>query len=290
MKTSVKTIAISTLCLGTMLQLALATTVFTEDFTGDTSLGSAFTSTVNTGVTTAVSTTEGYTAPSAVLSDTSTANAGTLSVTGNNWSTFNTSTGAEKTFQVSFDWKVASSFSSAASTMRFNIVLGGTTPTTVNIGFGHSTIGGTDTNYFYAAGGSTGVTPSATYAIGYNGTSFENGFNFGTYSSSTDTNNSTNGNYYHFLLSYEDQATTALLTVTNNADLSQTTTYTITGLTATSVANTSGRLIALLSGNGGTGVSYIDNLNVSVVPEPSAFALVSLGGTALLALHKRRSR
>ncbi len=290
MKISFKIIALSTFCLGTMLQFGRSTTIFTEDFTGDTSLGSAFTSTVNTGITADVSTIDGYTAPSAFLSDTSTVNSGTLSVAGNNWSAFNTATGAEKTFQVAFDWKVASSLSTAASTMRVNIVLGGTTPTTVNIGFGHSTISGINTNYFYAAGGSTGVTPSATYAIGYDGTSFANGFNFGTYSSTTDTDNDTNGNYYHFLLSYEDQATTALLTVTNNADLSETTTYTITGLTATSVANTSGRLISLLSGNSGTGVSYIDNINVSVVPEPSTLALISMSGIALLTLRRRHTR
>ncbi|MBN8707985.1 MAG: PEP-CTERM sorting domain-containing protein [Verrucomicrobia bacterium] len=265
-----------------------AAVVFSEDFTGDTSLSSAFTVGSGAGVTVGVSTDQGNPAPSLTIADASTANSGSATVYGNNWSAFNTATGSNKVFEVAFDWRIDSSISSSASTLRFNVSLGGTTATTVNIGFGHAVIGGTDTNILYAAGGTSGATPSSSNAIGYTGSSFLSGFNFGAYSSSTATNNSTGGDYYHFTLTYVDQATSAQLNVYNISDPSQTATVTISGITATSVANTSGRYIQSLSGQSGTGVSYVDNIVVSVIPEPSTTALAVAGAALGLFLVRRR--
>lgn len=271
-----------------LLTDAQAAVVFSEDFTGDTTLPGTFTVGAGTGVTVGVSTDQGNPAPSLAIADTSTANSGSATVYGNNWSAFNTASGVNNVFEVSFDWRIDSSISSGASTLRFNISLGGTTATTVNIGFGHASVGGTDTNFFYAAGGTSGAAPSASNAIGYTGSSFLSGFNFGTYSSSTATNNSTGGDYYHFTLTYVDQATTALLSVYNTSNPAETAAFTITGLTATSVSNTSGRYIQALSGQSGTGTAYVDNIAVAAIPEPSTAAL-AIASTALgLLLLKRR--
>jgi hypothetical protein len=263
--------------------------VYSEDFTGLTTLPSAFTVGSNTGVTLGVSTVEGNPAPSLVINDTSTANSGSATVYGNNWSSFSTASGVNNIFQVSFDWRIDSSLSSGASTLRFNISLGGTTATSVNIGFGHASISGTDTNFFYAAGGTSGATPSASNAIGYNGTSFLSGFNLGTYSSTTATNNNTGGDYFRFTLNYTDQASTALLSVFNTSDPSQSATFTVTGITPTSVSNTSGRYIQALSGQSGTGTAYVDNLVVATVPEPSTLALTMACAAGFFFVSRRRS-
>ncbi len=264
--------------------------VYSEDFTDLTTLPSAFTVGSNTGVTVGVSVDEGNLAPSLTINDSSTSFGGSATVYGNNWSAFNTATGPDKTFQVSFDWRIDSSLSTGAATLRFNISLGGTTATTVNIGFGHAIVDSINTNFFYAAGGTSGATPSSANAIGYNGTSFLPGFNFGTYST-TATENNTDGDYFRFALSYTDQSSTASLSVFNTSDPSQTATFTITGITPTSVSNTTGRYIQALSGQSGTGVAYVDNLVVSIVPEPSAFALL-IGCTAFyfVTLRKRTSK
>ncbi|MDP0497040.1 MAG: hypothetical protein Q7Q73_12630 [Verrucomicrobiota bacterium JB024] len=269
-------------------------TVYSEDFTGQTSLSSDFTVTTQPGVTYGVSTTEGNPAPSMSLVDTG-SSYGSAYVQGSHWNSFGTGNPGEHIFQVSWDWRVDASTSAIGSnsTMRFNLSLSatGATGSKISVGFGHATINGTDTNFFYAGGASAAPFPSSANAIGFNGTTLDDGFNFGAYST-TGSENNTDGNYYRFTLTYADNATTAELTVYNTADESQSATVTITGLTPTSVYNTNGRSFEVVAGGAGTGTSYFDNIELAAIPEISStsamFAMASLLTCWLF--KRRRSR
>lgn len=268
-----------------------ASVVYNENFTGETSPDSAFELTTASGVSYSVSTTLGNPASSLLLSDTSSSNGGLAKVTGTNWSSFNTASAGQETFQVSFDWNITSMTSSvgSTSTMRFNLSLatGATTASTISIGFGHASIGGTDTNFFFAQGAGTSPTPSASNAIGWNGSSWASGFNFGAYSA-TSTDNDTGG-YYHFVITYDNNATIAGIQITNASDSLQTTSFAVSGLTSTSVANTSGRSLQFIAPGTGQGEAYFDNIVVETIPEPGStvFLLVGLSAFGLAAVSRK---
>lgn len=264
-----------------------AAVVYSQDFTGLSSLPAGYVVTAGAGTSAAVSASVGAPSPSMILSDGNNPNSFNVGIPGatNGWSTFTTANVTTNTFKVDFDWNIESSLSSGAANFRANVNLGGSVATTATIGFGRNTVNSTITNFFYA--GVNNPSAASTNAIGWNGSSWESGFNFGTYDGTTAANNTTGG-FYHFSFSYVDQATTAQLVVTNINTPSQTANFTITGLGAATV--TQARRIDFLSGTSQTGaVGYIDNIVVSAVPEPSAALLVALGLGGVLALRSRRN-
>lgn len=268
-----------------------AVPIYSENFTGLTSLPAAF-ATTGTDVSFGVSPTQGNGAPSLSLLDASTSGSGSALVNGTNWAAFDTSTGPS-TFRTSFDWRVDSSSSAigGAATTRFTLRLdsGASTASAITIGFGHATVSSTDTNFFYAQGASAAPLPSSSNAIGLLGGAFASGFNFGAYDGTTAANNNTGGTFYRFTVDYEDNASSALINVFNVSNPSQATNFTVSGLTPTSVANTVGRSIGFVAGSSGTGTSYFDNIAISAVPEPATAPVIILGLAALLMARRFHS-
>jgi hypothetical protein len=265
-----------------------ATVIYSQDFTGLSSLPAGYAVTAPTNTSAGVSASVGNPAASMILSDGSSSGTVNVGIAGasNGWSTFTTSNATTRIFKVDFDWYIKSSLSSGAANFRFSANLGGSSATTATIGFGRALVNATNMNFFYAGAGNA-PTPSLTNAIGWNGSSWESGFNFGTYDGTNAANN-TSGGFYNFSLSYVDQATTAQLMVTSISNPWETANFTITGLGAATV--TQGRRIDFLSGTTQVGAEgYIDNIVVSAVPEPSAALLVALGLGVVLALRSRRN-
>jgi hypothetical protein len=264
-----------------------AQVIYSQDFTGLSSLPAGYAVTAPTNTSAGVSASVGNPAESMILSDGNSSAALNVGIAGanNGWSTFTTSNATTRIFKVDFDWYIKSSLSSGAANFRANVNLGGSGATTATIGFGRASLSGTDRNFFYA--GVNNPSAASNNAIGWNGSSWESGFDFGTYDGTTAANN-TSGGFYKFSLSYVDQATTAQLVVTSSSNPWETANFTITGLGAATV--TQGRTISFLSGTSQTGAEgYIDNIVVSAVPEPSAALLVALGLGVVLALRSRRN-
>lgn len=255
-----------------------------SDYTGNGTEDWVITEAVN--ATNTVSGSTGNPAPSMHMVDTTTSAAASGSVSMGQFAAFDTSLPGQSTIVISFDLRVDAYLSTALnSTPQFFLRDNGATRLT--IGFGRRSIADGDANsdnFLFAAAGSN-PNPDAVNAIGFTGSGWETGFDFGDYSN-TGTLNTTGGNFVRFELTYVNGATTASLLAVNGAN---STTFTLTGLTASSFSSSS----ALDSLNFSTGSSatsdvFFDNIRVEIVPEPSASLL--LGGSLLsLVLVRRRA-
>lgn len=180
-----------------------------------------------------------------------------------------------------------------ASAPRFSILSG---PSTGNvevftIGFSHAAFSGAaaggDALGFYYVNGAAGTTIDTNRGIGVNV------FNFGTYSSTTATDNDTNrggGNqFFRITLAITQGLTAVTGTIT---DLGTNTSVSIPAGAALSSAlnwgaNPTSDGFRITTGLSGTSNYDLDNISVNVVPEPSSAVLAGFGVIGLLARRRR---
>jgi hypothetical protein len=202
---------------------------------------------------------------------------------------------AGDTVTISMDLNVSSHIAAAAaSTVRLGILDGNAAngATIMTVGWGYTNIATGDPAselHFYRVGGA-GTAPTTASAIGWSGGSPVAGFDFGDYNSGSGPSNDTApigtspSAYYRIEVTLTQGSTAATGTITN-LNTSQSAGFTHTLLAPLNWGNNATDGIQLLTGLGGTGVYNMDNISVSVVPEPSG---VLLGGLALLGLARRR--
>jgi hypothetical protein len=208
---------------------------------------------------------------------------------------FNLATG--DTVTVSLDVNVSNYIAAvAASTVRLGILDGntGNGATVLLVGWGYADVDPVDTTselLFYRVRGA-GTAPSAANAIGWTGGSPAAGFDFGDYNSTSGPSNDTApigtspSAYYRISLTLTQGSTAASGSITN-LTTSQSTSWADPLALAAPLnwGNNATDGLQLLSGLGGTGVFNMDNISVSVVPEPST---ALLGGLTLLGFLRRR--
>jgi MYXO-CTERM domain-containing protein len=138
-----------------------------------------------------------------------------------------------------------------------------------------------------ATSGTSLVVPSNANAIGLNqGSGWAPGFDFGNYDPDTSLND-TNDQFYHVEVTY-DFVTGGVTGSATNVSTGESATFARTmnaGLTFTNAASA----IQLSSFSPNTTVSYFDNLEVSVTPEPSGALALLVGAGALAARQRRRT-
>lgn len=280
---------------------ASAATVWSESFDGQTDGATPFTDYNNdsvndwelinkTGATSAISAATGNAGPGLQLLDTGGENTNATARM-DHFAAFNTANAATDSLRISFDWQVSAWAASAqASAFRFGLRDGGTNR--FSIGFSRSNVDGANGSelYFFTdkSSGATG-NPTTSGAIGWNGSSWDAGAQFGDYSA-TASENGTDG-FIRFEIVYVNQSDTATISMTNGVN---TTTYLLTGVTASTFSNDGGDSFYFSSPGSGTGEAYFDNILVeaysSTIPEPSTFALLAgtLALTGATALRRRR--
>lgn len=208
--------------------------------------------------------------------------------------------------RLSFDFRV-DSLLSANSTVGPRVILRSGNATAGNgfvLGFARA---GSDLNgdgttndlNFYAApqaagsSNASGASTGGTY-IGLQSGNWVDGFNFGGYSSTTATDNNTDGHFYRFVVSYDFNTGVVVGTATNVDNPSQTTTFSITMNANIAFTATDAALIFASGSNSGTSNivasnTYFDNILVEAIPEPSA-ALLACGGLTALIGRRRRNQ
>lgn len=194
---------------------------------------------------------------------------------------FNTATNSTA-IQLSFDWRIdAWAASSNNSAFRVNL-LNNSGSTILSIGFGNSS-----SDLFFFAGTSNTTSPSKfNNAIGFDGTNWVEGFNFGPYNSANASSNNTREQFIHFTVTYFDQSTTASI-VASYGDYS--TNYTVNNITASSFSNEGNGYISFASPGSGIGEAYFDNIVLASIPEPTTTTAV-LAAIALVGAFIYRSR
>jgi hypothetical protein len=209
---------------------------------------------------------------------------------------FDTSQPDQSVLKLAFDMRIDAWSGSGANTPRVSLY-SPTAASIITIAFGRVRGDGADQtlyNTLYAnVGGSTN--PFTTTAVGYNpetGT-WNEGFAFGTHDETVSTNNTTGG-FLHFELTYINQSTTALLTVTNGEHSAS---LTIKGIAPATWNSTGGSSpsVRINAPGAGTADFYVDNFLLTVsalppsIPEPATFAALA-AAVALLAAAGRKSR
>jgi hypothetical protein len=219
--------------------------------------------------------------------DTSTAGATpNIAVFGNQFAPASYPAGTQVTLE--FDIRVNSMIAAtAASAPRLSIINANAEVFTV--GFSHaaftgSIAGGDALGFYYGTTAGANINPANGIGVST--------FNFGVYSSTTAANNDTNAgsglDFFRVTLSLTQGSTAVTGSIT---DLGTSTTVSFPGTTAlTTALNWSGVTqdgFRFTTGLSGTSNYDIDNVSVSVVPEPSA---ALLGGCGLLGWIGRRRR
>lgn len=159
------------------------------------------------------------------------------------------------------------------------------------VGFGTVGLADGDANTdlsLYAVAGDISAVPSAGNALGFTGSGWTPGFDFGDYDGTTATNNDTGG-FLRFSLTFTEGSNVVNGTITNLAT-SQTLTFTRNAASAVDFSDVTNARDGLRigSGQGGQGNMDFDNVSIEIlsVPEPSAALLV--GACGLLGLLRRR--
>lgn len=287
------------------------TTVWGDDFTGQTgglppSLdftglgGNDFTSNPGSGTTITVDGALGNDSPSLTLSDQHVTHSALTRIYMDRFAPFTLSE-TTNNMDVTYDFKV-DSFSTTNSNDNFRFILcfDNQPLQQLVVGFGRGDLNG-DANHlaFYAdattgiggTGGALGaVAPTAATAIGFTGSGWDSGFDFGTYNSTAgqETSNDTNGDWYRFYLDYDYTSEVSLHGYVMNLRTNEGAIFTRNMQTRLAFSNqgssTSG--IYFLSGAAMKGVSHFDNVLVETytesVPEPSTYALM-FGAMGMLA-------
>lgn len=234
-----------------------------------------------------ISTSAGNASPSLHITDTSSSAQLIAKVKMNALPSFDTSLPATSGVKISFDWRIDSWIATTASSVPgFTLRDGG--GTRLRIGFGRASLGDGDANSdlgFFATPATNG-TMNASTAIGFTGTTWNAGFNFGDYDSGS-SSNGTGNDFIHVEVVYFDQATTAELTLTRGLN---TTTFVVEGITASTFSNAGNDVFEFsIPGNGMVDM-YVDNIAVSTIPEPATTALLMAGAGLIGAVVLRRRR
>ena len=277
-----------------------ATAVFSDDFSRATLLpydyaggaaGNDYTATPGTTSTTGA--TAAITSNALTITDTG-AGQYAQNVLATEFSPYTLTTG--DIVSVNFDVRVNSFIAAnAASTFRFGIYDGGVNngQNKLSVGWGYANIADGDastTDLFFYATTNVGTTPTAANSaiIGFNGSGWDAGFDFGNYNSASAVSNDTGG-YYNVSMSFTQGSTAMTGVITNLSNTSQTASFSRTlGVAFDWSTNDAQDGINVLSGLGGTGTFDLDNLQVLVptpVPEPGS---LTLGALALCSLLRRR--
>ncbi len=265
---------------------APAVTVFEESFTGmadggqpPTGTGSPWTLVATSPSTVGVNTATGNPSPSLHFSDpNNTSTSATLKM--NDFAAFNTTNASQSVLTIGFDFRMDSYLGTdRASTFRLSLRDGGATRFT--FGFGRTA---NSDLCFFASAGSSNSAPTLTQAIGLN-----DGFNFGTYSTTDALANGTDGQFVRVEIVYVNGETSASFNLSYG---DSSTSYILTGIAASSFSNDGGDNFAFGSPGSASADFFVDNISVtatSAIPEPSTTALL-LGGAGLIGAGVLRRR
>ncbi|HEV7298150.1 MAG TPA: PEP-CTERM sorting domain-containing protein [Tepidisphaeraceae bacterium] len=296
--------------------VAQGATVWTEDFSDDTvgsapkqnyviTAGNDWSVGTGTGISQTVTNTTGSLAYSG--SDTSTSISSSSFVNFSRFGSFDTSLPSQKTFTATFDFRVDSFVCSNISTFRVTLqdqyqLAGVNRARTMTIGLGYANIDGVTGNELFlkalakddALSSASTIESSAASAIGWDGTSFASGFNFGQYDSANAAANDTNDEFYRFSLTFTggsgvvDGAVTRLSdssSVAFTRSLPQGSEFEFKGGALAGATPTDAMGIVLPQG--GTGQIYVDNMSFTAVPEPTSLGLIGVAACGLLARRRR---
>lgn len=290
------------------IQSASAVVVWSDNFDNDT-IGNVpsndFTSngtedwvfTTGTGAASAVSAT-GSSGNGLTQTDTDVGGAvGTVATSQFSAYTLNATTNLMK---VSFDFRVDSNSSGSTNVAPRLIFRQGTaTGNGFVVGFSRASVSDGDANtdnlLFVSphGNGTSNVSPTAGAVVGLvSGTGWDTGFDFGTYDTTTATNNNTGGSFIRFELIYDFNTGSISGVATNLSGGSTSFSTSINaGLTFT---GTGGALLVASGTSTGTttvvpaiSTSHFDNIVVEVIPEPSS-ALMLLGGLSACFIRRRK--
>ncbi len=266
---------------------AFAVDIYTNDFSGASPLADWVLS-QPAGSDIEISNSEGNPLPSLRLSDTD----NTAYASGRYTISDISSQAPGNTLNYSFDWNITS-FATALANTAANprMVLQVNDTDFLSLGFGRR--GGYPQGtclFFYVSDSSGAVIPTVTdtnaAAIGYtSGSGWADGSFFGNYNSEDASANSTDG-WIHFELSYVSGDDTVYGTMINGEN-------TITfswAVDATTLESMDEFTILVESGSSSQSDFYIDNMDVSVIPEPSQSALGLLGGLLIVFCVYRKVR
>ena len=159
------------------------------------------------------------------------------------------------------------------------------------VGFGTVALADGDANTdlsLYAVAGDISAVPSAGNALGFTGSGWTPGFDFGDHDTTTATNNDTGG-FLRFSLTFTEGSNVVNGVITNLAT-SQMLTFTRNAASVVDFSDVTNARDGLRIGSGQSGQGNVDFDNISIeilsVPEPSAALLV--GACGLLGLLRRR--
>jgi hypothetical protein len=203
--------------------------------------------------------------------------------------------GATDTLAIQFQAKVEAYTGANNSVFRFYLTNNSTATQPFVMGYSYldrDGAGGAE-NQWYALTGTgfasaTNLTTSNSLGIGYTGTGWDSGFGLSDYNSG-DAASNTSGDWYGFTITFtngSDAYTIDAENLTTNATAS------VSG-TMGSVINWSNAdandLIRIGTGGSGTGQFLVDNISVTVVPEPAVYAgLLGLLALGWVAVRRRR--
>lgn len=159
------------------------------------------------------------------------------------------------------------------------------------IGFGTAGLADGDANTdlsLYAVAGDISAVPSAGNALGFTGSGWTPGFDFGDYDSTTATNNDTGG-FLRFSLTFTEGSNIVNGTITN-LFTNETLNFTRNAASAVDLSDVTNARdgLRLGSGQGGQGNMDFDNVSVEILPVPEPSAAMLVGACGLLGLLRRR--
>ncbi|MBC2601747.1 hypothetical protein [Puniceicoccus vermicola] len=266
---------------------ASAVDIYSNDFSGASPLA-GWDISQPTGSSAGISNSEGNPLPSLDVSDTSTS---AFAEADYMVSGISAASSSGDTLRTSFDWNInsfACSLSNTAANPR--VVLRNGDSDFVTLGFGRR--GGYPQGvalFFYVTESAGTVIPTSSdttaAAIGYNGSSWDAGASFGQYDGTTPGNNNTDG-WIHFELNYTSGDDTIYGTMVRN-DNTISFSWSVTSTTLESMDELEFRV---MSGSASEAEFGIDNIGISVIPEPSQSALGLVGGLVVLLCLGRRVR
>ena len=281
----------------TLISQASAVVVWADDFTGeaDGALPSnnfpGGAAGDDWGETNPPSATLSYTISGERLRHLDTATSGTNSnvstVSRSHWSNAATLSSTTNILRFSADIQVDSFLASDNGNPRLILRDSATADNQFIVGWGRGTTTGDallDELSFYAEaapGTSSVLTPTNANNVGYNSP----GFTFGTYNSTTDTANTTNGAYrITFEYDYNTGGVTGSITNLTSSQSASFTSSMNAGLDFDDAGTNDGLLLA--SGGNAVSDTYWDNISIEIIPEPSTLVL-ALAGLGTLFMRRR---